>query len=241
MKRKWDNLVYIDLFAGSGYARISENKIVKSSALIALSLPNPFTKYIICEQNAEKFDALKRRIAREHSDKNVVLFNGDSNLIIDQIESEIPKFNRQNKVLSFCFVDPFSINLHFDTIRKLGSKYAMDFLILLAFGMDIRRNIDKYLDENNQKITLFLDNEQWRVEYFEKIPPTNRDFINYIAQHYKNNMKKLNYIDPLDFHHVRSTDKNLSLYHLAFFSKHELGNEFWQKIKHYSTGQTSLF
>lgn len=46
MKNRWSNLVYIDLFASSGYAKIrGSNKIVKSSALIVLSLPFPFTKY----------------------------------------------------------------------------------------------------------------------------------------------------------------------------------------------------
>ncbi len=38
MRYKWGKLVYIDLFSGSGYARIKDtNKIVKSSALISLS------------------------------------------------------------------------------------------------------------------------------------------------------------------------------------------------------------
>ncbi|HTR81352.1 MAG TPA: hypothetical protein VMM58_06940, partial [Bacteroidota bacterium] len=33
MKNKWDQLVYIDLFAGAGYAKVKENnKIYKSSA-----------------------------------------------------------------------------------------------------------------------------------------------------------------------------------------------------------------
>lgn len=44
MKKKWDQLIYIDLFAGAGYSRIKETKkVYKSSALIAMSVPNPFT------------------------------------------------------------------------------------------------------------------------------------------------------------------------------------------------------
>jgi three-Cys-motif partner protein len=50
MKNLWDNLVYIDLFAGAGYAKIrGTNKIRMSSALIALSVSHKFDKYILCE------------------------------------------------------------------------------------------------------------------------------------------------------------------------------------------------
>ena len=45
MKNKWDQLVYIDLFAGAGYARIKETRLVyRSSALIALSFANSIYK-----------------------------------------------------------------------------------------------------------------------------------------------------------------------------------------------------
>ena len=51
MKNLWDSLVYIDLFAGAGYARIKgTNKIRMSSALIALSVNHKFSKYIFCEK-----------------------------------------------------------------------------------------------------------------------------------------------------------------------------------------------
>ena len=49
IKNKFNNRIYIDLFAGAGYAPLkNKNKILKSSALISLSIPTPFTKYIFC-------------------------------------------------------------------------------------------------------------------------------------------------------------------------------------------------
>src|ERR1043165_7534978 len=65
MKYKWDNLVYIDLFAGAGFARIKRtNKILMSSAMIALSVSNKFAKYVLCEEDPEKLAALKTRVAK---------------------------------------------------------------------------------------------------------------------------------------------------------------------------------
>ena len=39
---------------------------------------------------------------------------------------------------------------------------------------------------------------------------------------------------------VRSDEKNLPLYHLAFFSKHELGYKYWDEVLQYGTDQLNL-
>jgi hypothetical protein len=36
---------------------------------------------------------------------------------------------------------------------------------------------------------------------------------------------------------IRSTEKNLPLYRLAFFSRHALGEQFWKEAKKYSYPQ----
>jgi hypothetical protein len=51
MKNKWDQRVYIDLYAGAGYCRIQGTKtILKGSPIIAMTLPNRFDRYIFCEE-----------------------------------------------------------------------------------------------------------------------------------------------------------------------------------------------
>ena len=39
---------------------------------------------------------------------------------------------------------------------------------------------------------------------------------------------------------VRTHDKHLPLYYLAFFSKHAKGLEFWRAVRKYATDQLSL-
>src|SRR5579871_4602746 len=85
IKNKFSNRVYIDLFAGAGYAPIKgKNKILKSSSLIALSIPTPFTKYIFCELDGDKLSALEKRVKRDHPDKDVIFIQGDSNISVDK-------------------------------------------------------------------------------------------------------------------------------------------------------------
>jgi hypothetical protein len=69
------------------------------------------------------------------------------------------------------------------------------------------------------------------------------DFRVFLAQEFANRMAALGYLPiGLDkMKEIRSNEKNLPLYHLAFFSKHPRGYDFWGKVLTYGTDQLSLF
>jgi three-Cys-motif partner protein len=237
IKNKWPKITYIDLFSGCGYSKIKESdKIILGSPLINLSLPNKFTNYIFCEESKEKYSALLKRIDKincEYSD--IKILNGNCNKILDKIISLIPNSN-----LSFCFVDPYNIEIEFQTIARLG-EYKTDFLILLAIGMDAKRNFGYYIKEDNDRIDKLLNNKKWREKFLVEYKQTNSDFTRFIATEFNLRMKEIGYEEPENFQPIRSTLKNLPLYHLAFYSKHPLGNKFWIQVKRYYDKQHSLF
>jgi|ERR1035437_465969 three-Cys-motif partner protein len=241
MKGRWDQLVYIDLFAGAGHATIIETgKTYLSSALIAMSVPNPFTKYILCEEVEEKFEALKTRVKKHFSHLDVTLINGDSNKIIDQVIKSIPPFKKGNTLLPFCFVDPYSLNLHFRTIETLGSKILMDFLILQALHMDGNRNLAKYLKDENDKIAYYLGNDNWRTDFNQSCKDYSANFVKFLAEQYLNKMISMGYIPEKNMHQIRSNEKNLPLYYLAFYSKHPRGIDYYKRVEKYSNPQYKL-
>lgn len=241
IKSKFTNRVYVDLFAGAGYAPIKgKNKILKSSPLIALSVPTPFTKYIFCEMDSEKISALELRARREHPDKDMIFIRGDSNQNVEEVIKEINKLGLST--ISFCFIDPFSLNLHFETIEKLSRVGRIDFLILLALMMNANRNLHNFIDEESKVIDLYINKNNWR-DSFLKGETRKEDFIKFIADTYDQNMTRLGYkvknegLKPK----VDADEYNLSLYYLAFYSKHPLGNKFFSEIQKYHIDQQSLF
>lgn len=239
MKYHWDQLIYIDLFAGAGFSEIRNGGgIFYSSSLIAMEVPNPFDKYILCEEDPKKIQALEERVNTIHPNKDVVFIQGDCNKNVTEIKNEIPGFNKSNKVLRFCFVDPFSINIKFQTIKKLGEN-LMDFLILLPFHMDINRNTETYFGSDNNILSKFLGTDEWRNK-FDLQNLDRKKFIRYISAKYDSNMMDLGYIEPEHKFPVRSSEKNLPLYHLAFYSKNPRGNDFYQKVKKSAKSQYSL-
>jgi three-Cys-motif partner protein len=240
MKNKWNQLVYIDLFAGAGFAKIEETgKIFKNSALLAMSIPVPFTKYILCEQDDQRFEALSERVKRDYSHLNVTLIHGDSNANIENVRKTIPPFGKGNTLLPFCFVDPYSLNLHFNTISALA-KGLMDFLILQALHMDANRNFDSYFREESSKIANYLGIDNWR-ELFENNGVANKkDFVKFLADQYQGKMQSLGYQEAQLMHQIRSNEKNLPLYYLSFYSKDKRGVDFFKKVQKRVTPQTTL-
>ena len=235
MRSKWNNLVYLDLFAGAGFAKIRENQnVIKSSSLISLSSPIKFDKYIFCEEKNDLYLALNERVAREYSSIDIEVFEGDCNLKINEIKKAIPAFSKGNTVLTFCFLDPFNLSLHFTTIQTLA-KDLVDFLVLQAFHMDANRNFKLYLNENSETISNYLGESDWRNEW-EKSKLLPKDFVKFLADQYDARMKELGYLTEIR-HQIRLPDRNVPLYYLTFYSKNERGIDFFKKVNDYSTNQ----
>ena len=242
MKVKWDSRVYIDLYAGAGRSRIENTKtIVPASPLLAMNILSKFDKYIFCENDKERMQALKARVKRDYPDSDVSFIETDVNKKVEEVISNIPKHYKEFKVLTFCFVDPFNLkNLKFQTIRKLAEKY-IDFLILIPSGMDANRNISDYIDESNTAVEDFTGASQWRDEW-RLAEAKWENFGFFFADLFGRQMRTLTYFyeELTDMVHVRSTEKNLPLYHLAFFSRNELGRKFWKEARKYSDDQLDL-
>ena len=240
MKNRFHNRVYIDLFSSAGIARIrNSNKYVLTSSLIALNLPDPYNYYIYCDIDEKCISTLSERVQRYFPAKKANYIVGDCNEKVTEILSLLPKSSKSNTVLTFCVVDPFNLGINFRTMKAL-SKYRMDFLILLSW-MDTSRNEFRYVEYDNNRVDNFLGDTGWR-EKWAKLKNENYDFRKFLAEEFVSRMMILGYPDTAfkTMFEIRSTSKNLSLYHLAFFSKSKRGYDFWNKARFGGPSQTSL-
>lgn len=241
MKNKWGCRVYIDLYSGAGHAKIKNTgKLISGSPLIALNVPDQFDKYIFCEKTAKLMNALKQRVTTKFPRASVDFVPGDCNEQVNTILSYVPAHSKNKTVLSLCVVDPFNIGIKFETIKTLASAKLMDFLMILAVGMDATRNEAVYLDPDNHQIDDFLGDTTWREKW--KLAQSKIPFRHFLAQEYANRMASLGYlaigVDKMK--EVKSDEKNLALYHVAFFSKSKTGYAFWKDVLKYSDPQQSL-
>ncbi len=241
MKNLWQHLAYVDLYAGSGRAKIRvTGECVDTSALLALKTDPPFGSYIFCDLNPKKLEALKTRAANRFPNANAIFIQGDARTSCNEILQAIPQHKPGFKVLCFCVIDPFNTsNFSFEIIEQLGTK-RMDFMVLIPSGMDIGRNIAYYSDEDNVTLDRFLGDTDWRQKWdtFQKLGRKNADFV---VEQFCNRMVQLGYQDSRQFLkpvHVTGTQK--LLYHLAFFTKHPRGLDFWKKAMKGTNPQISF-
>ncbi len=240
MKEKWDTRVYLDLFSGAGKVKVRKtNKVLLGSPLLALNITNRYDKYIFCEENKSLLNSLRTRVANHYSDVDASCVLGDCNERVDEIVKHIPEPSPSKRVLTFCFVDPFSLNIEFETIKKLSSRFV-DFLILLAFS-DASRNAKLYIDENNDRIDKFLGMTTWRKKWDSEMK-RDPSFVRFLAKKYVAQMITLGYLRDSAKLMIenRSDENDLPLYHLAFFSRHERGYQFWREVRKYALKQPEL-
>lgn len=243
MKGKWGSRVYIDLFSGAGRARIKgTNRIIPASPMLALSIKERFDRYIFCEKQREKITALEQRVRREQPDVDAHFIPGDTNRNVGAVLDRIPQHRPGFSVLCFCFADPYKLeNLQFETIRQLAARFV-DFLILIPSGMDANRNAAEYCKPGNNKVARFLGRDDWRLAW-SAAEQRGETFEHFLSESFGRQMAALSYkfSGVEDMKTVRSTDKNLLLYRLAFFSRSELGKKFWAQAMKYSDDQRSFF
>jgi three-Cys-motif partner protein len=202
--------------------------------LPALDVPDQFDKYILCERDPVSLAALRERVARFFPNADVRFIEGDCDEQIAEITSHIPT---GNGVLSFCFADPFDLSTKFSSVRHIAA-HRVDFLFVLALHMDANRNVSHYASGNNRKIDEFLGLPDWRTKW-QEAEANGTPFVRFLAEVFSKQMEGVGYL-PVPFYtmkQIRSDVRNLPLYHLALFSKHQRAFDFWDEVLKYSTDQ----
>jgi three-Cys-motif partner protein len=245
MKRKWECRVYIDLFASAGKCRLREsNKIVPGSPLLALSVVDPFDKYVFCEGNPDHMTSLQERQRKYFPDRDCSFISGDTNKCLDQLLGAVPQFSRAFKGLTLCFVDPYcKAELDFSTIQVIAERLYVDFLVLVPSYMDIGRNEQHYTRDDNKSLDRFLGTDAWRAAWAER-KRRAQNFGVFVTDVFCRQMKALGYIyeSPEDLELVKmESGNNLPLYHLGFFSRNDLGLRFWRETKKNTNDQLTLW
>jgi three-Cys-motif partner protein len=241
MKDKWEKRVYIELYAGAGYSRIRDTeRIIAGSPIQALALKVPFDKYIFCEQDSEKLEALRVRVKHHAPSADVAFIPGGCDGSVNKISAAIPQYSKNHKVLSLCFVDPNDIGIRFSTLQALALKNYVDFIVLLALYMDALRAEQQYI-KNPSKIDQLLGTSSW-LDRWRTAKQNGAEFPRFLAEEFATSMATMKYIPP-PFYSMRKIflyEKNLPLYAVGLFSRHPLAYELWDKALKGSDDQFTL-
>lgn len=234
---KVDDVIFVDLFAGSGLYSIGHQKeLFAASCLASLQTELPVTKWIFCEHSPENARALKVRVNKYFRGKNVVILESKPDQLIDKFRSYVPQSKGSYKVAVFCVVDPFSIDISFSTLDAL-SALGFSFIMPYTFSLNNRLDYKFYMKEQKERLTKYLGvfDDGFRNT------KSNYDFYKRLVRAQQNNMLMLGLNTSLSVHKLDSGLMEMPHYYVGFFSKQIPPKVIQQDVQAEAHHQLQLF
>lgn len=236
---KVNDIVFVDLYSGSGlYSMGHQKQLFPSASLASLQYDLPVSKWIFCEQSAENAKALKIRVNKYFRGKNVVIFESKPEQLLDKFRSYVPQSKGAYKVAVFCVVDPFSVELPFTTLDKLND-LGFSFLIPYTFSLTNRLDYNFYMKEQRDRLTKHLGGFK-DIEKLEGVK-SNLEFYKKLVKIQQNNMLMLGLNTTLSVHKLSSGLMEMPFYHIGFYSKQLSAKTISGDIQKQASTQFQLF
>lgn len=221
-RRKFQgNSTYIDLYSGSGRARVRDSdRLVDGSAIAAVSEAGksaPFGHVHIADFDAANVSACASRM-REITSPPVTTYVGKAE---DTVRGVVSRLSPSG--LHLAFLDPFNIeSLPFSVIQSLAQFEHMD-LIIHVSAMDLQRNVKALMASD--KLSAFAPSWQ------SAINPNVRNSIAVVeVMRYWRSLIAGQGLTVS--HHVEKVAgaRNQPLYWLVLAGKHPLADAFWGQV-----------
>lgn len=154
MSKQKFRYAYVDAFAGTGYRESKGQEednndsflvsgleadepqsFLDGSASIALQVDPKFNRYIFIEKHAQRFQELEK-LKKNFSDRSsdIFLVNADANSYLSEFCN---KNWRQHRAV--VFLDPFGMQVTWETIKGIAKTKAIDLWILFPLGAGVSR------------------------------------------------------------------------------------------------------
>lgn len=266
LKKQPFRLAYIDAFAGTGYrtlksepnsselmfpelAEKESQQFLKGSAKIALETAPAFDKYIFIEKDTEKVAELAS-LKKEFPDRasKIEIVNTDAN---EYLLERCTRFDWSNH-RAVLFLDPFGMEVNWETIEAISNTKAIDLWLLFPLGVAVSRLLrkDAKIDQaNREKLNRFFGAEKWYDEFYKSSDTSNLLFaeagsrrvkeanFDAIEKYFISRLKEI-FAGVAENPYRMFNSKNNPLYLLCFASANPKGAKVAIKIAQHILGST---
>ena len=185
-KRAWcKRYFYIDAFAGPGLLRVRQQtsnpdqlplldvasvatndqgarEYIVGSPRVALDIEHPFTDYIFIEKDEARGRQL-RALAEQYQGKTRVhVRNVDcTDYLRELVGSDQQRWRKERGVV---FLDPFGMQVPWETIAAIGETKAIEVFINFPVGMAIQRLLPRsgeFTRQQRQKLDTYFGTDEW--------------------------------------------------------------------------------
>ena len=185
-KKRGFRFAYIDAFAGTGYSTAKQSdddfapffegtrtpdsqRFIDGSARIALKVEPKFDRYVFIEQNSARFAELSK-LKEEFAplQDRIQLVNADANTYLNDL-----CLNRNWKDhRAVLFLDPFGMQVTWDTIAAIAKTKAIDLWFLFPLGTGANRLLkrDGKIPESwRARLDMTFGSSDWYDAFYQKV------------------------------------------------------------------------
>jgi three-Cys-motif partner protein len=173
--------IYVDAFAGSGLIQQSANRkveeqlfseFVKPDAIEFLkgsatrALHHPFARYIFIEKSETRVAELEKLKALSTAGSRIAIRKGDAN---SKLESFVAATDWK-KTRAVVFLDPYGMQVNWNTIAMLGETKAVDLWFLFPLGQAVMRLLQKRCEpprEWQQALDRVFGTHDWYSRFYK--------------------------------------------------------------------------
>lgn len=256
LKKQHFHKLYIDAFAGSGSITLDSSDIssqqflfddflmvpqdfLQGSARVALSLQNSFDEYIFIEKNPVHANALER-LKQEFPERkeSVHILTGEANSLLQEICKRTDWISHRATL----FLDPYGMQVDWETIKLVASTKAIDALILFPSGVAVNRllsksgqipagfekSLDRIFGSHDWKNLFYKEDNQTGLFEVES-KQRKSGSIAAIANYYNSRLREIFAGVEEEPFPLRRDDGHV-LYHLCFVAANEKGAKIAERI-----------
>ena len=142
------------------------------SPAVALGIEHPFTAYLFIEQDHVRVEALQQLASEWGNTRQVRIYEEDCNQSLRDNLISNPRVN-WSRWRAVVFLDPFGMQVPWETIAELGSTGAVEVFINFPVGMAIQRLLRRnasFTTKQRDKLNSYFGDPGWYEVVYRSTP-----------------------------------------------------------------------
>ncbi len=183
-KKSWlKDYYYIDAFAGSVRPRAKEDeqRYINGSPIRALQTEPKFDGYWFVDVNPQRVERV-RKLREDFPNQIIETYQGDCNDIL--YNEIIPKIPYSSKKRAFVFLDPYGLQVDWETVKELANTKTCDIFVNFSV-MGVTRLLPREQNpdlEVVRQINKVMGNTEWITQIYKESPVTQLDLFGNLSE-----------------------------------------------------------
>lgn len=182
-KQTWlRDYYYIDAFSGSVRPRAKdEERYINGSPIRALQTEPKFDGYWFVDVNPQRVERVEK-LREDFPNQIIQTYQGNCNDIL--CNEIIPKIPYSSKKRAFVFLDPYGLQVDWETVKELANTKTCDIFVNFSV-MGVTRLLPREQNpdlEVVRQINKVMGNTEWITQIYKESPVTQLDLFGNLSE-----------------------------------------------------------